>query len=143
MRYIKDLTAEQIEALTNGYKNGKTHNYRNRCRCILLSFQGKTVPELAAFFEVSQVTIYAWYNRWDAAGLEGLPIRPGRGRKRKLDIDNAEHVKEVKKSIKIENRNLNQLKSELETKLDIEISKVTLRRFLKKLVTDTNDFENA
>lgn len=143
MRYIKELTAEQIEELTKGYKQGSTHSYRRRCQCILLSYQGQRVPQLSKHFEVSQISIYKWFNRWEFQGIEGLKIRPGRGRKRKLDIDNTAHVKQVKQSLGKENRNLNQLKSELESSLGLEISKVTLRRFLKKLVTDINDFENA
>ena len=47
------------------------------------------------------------------------------------------------RSLKKENRNLNHLKSELEADLGFTISKISLRRFLKSLVTATNDFENA
>ena len=142
-RYIQNLTEEDKESLINGYKNGTTHNFRIRCQCILLSSQGKSVSELKKTFTISHLTIYNWFNRWESEGLEGLKIRPGRGRKRKLDFDNSNHVKQVKQSLNKENRNLNQLKIDLESSLGLEISKVTLRRFLKKLVTDTNDFENA
>ena len=142
-RYIQNLTAEEISLLNDGFKNGLTHHYRTRCQCILLSFEGNSVADLRQFYEVSQLTIYTWFNRWESQGIEGLQIRPGRGRKRKLDFDNSDHVKEVKQSLKVENRNLNQLKNDLETKLSIEISKSSLRRFLKKLVTDTNDLESA
>jgi len=142
-RYIQNLTVQEIEALNNGYKNGLTHHYRNRCQCILLSFEGNSVSDLCQFYEVSKLTIYAWYNRWENEGIEGLQIRPGRGRKRKLDFDNSDHVKQVKKSLKVENRNLNQLKNDLEAELNLEISKSSLRRFLKRLVTDTNDLDNA
>lgn len=142
-RYIQNLTSTEIEALTDGYKNGLAHHYRNRCQCILLSFEGNSVSDLCQFYEVSQLTIYNWFNRWESQGIEGLKIRSGRGRKRKLDFDNSDHVKQVKKSLKVENRNLNQLKNDLETELKLEISKSSLRRFLKKLVTDTNDLENV
>ena len=47
-----------------------------------------------------------------------------------MDIDNEEHVRRVKQSLKKENRNLNQLKNDLETDLGLVISKVSLRRFL-------------
>lgn len=143
MRYIKDLTAEQIEELTNGYKRGATHTYRTHCQSILLSHQGTSVPEISKRLQVSQTSIYSWFNRWESEGIEGLKIRKGRGRKRKLDIENEAHVKQVKQSLKQENRNLNQLKSELESSLGFPISKVTLRRFLKSLVTDTNDLESV
>jgi transposase len=142
-RYIQNLTEEEKGSLQYGFKNGLTHHYRSRCQCILLSFEGKSVPELCDFYQVSHLTIYNWFNRWESEGLPGLEIRSGRGRKRKLDFDNSDHVKLVQKSLKVENRNLNQLKNDLETKLEFEISKRSLRRFLKRLVTDTNDLESA
>ncbi len=140
-RYIENLTAEQKQYLLEGYKNGRSHDFRLRCHCILLSAQGKSVPELKALFEISHLTVYNWFNRWELEGIEGLKVRSGRGRKRKLDIENEEHVKAVQRSLKRENRNLNQLKLDLESSLDFEISKVTIRRFLKKLDANTNDFQ--
>jgi len=143
MRYIKKLTAEQKEELTNGYKKGLNHPFRIHCRSILLSNSGVSVPEISQRLQVSQTSIYKWFNRWESEGIEGLKIRKGRGRKRKLEIENEDHVKQVKQSLSRENRNLTQLKSELESSLGFPISKVTIRRFLKRLVTDTSDFENA
>ena len=143
MRYIKDLTAKQIEDLTTGYRKGGNHNYRIHCQSILLSNSGLSIPEISKRLEVSQTSLYSWFNRWESEGIEGLKIRKGRGRKRKLDIENEAHREQVKQSLKQENRNLNQLKSELESSLGFSISKMTLRRFLKSLVTDTSDLENV
>lgn len=142
-RYIENLTASQISCLEEGFKTGKTHHYRMRCQCILLSYQGKSVNELSDHFGKSIITIYNWFNRWESEGIQGLEIRNGRGRKRKLDFDNSDHVRQVKKSLEIENRSLKQLQADLETKLGFEISRSSLRRFLKRLVTDTNDLEKA
>ena len=142
-RFIQNLTEEQKASLVEGYKNGSVHHFRIRCQCILQSSQGKTVSELSQLHNVSLLTIYKWFNRWESEGIQGLQIRSGRGRKRKLDFDNSDHVKQVKQSLKKENRNLNQLKADVESSLGFPISKITLRRFLKKLVTDTNDLENA
>lgn len=142
-RYIENLTVEQISSLEDGFKTGKAHHYRMRCQCILLSFRGKSVNELSDHFGKSIITIYNWFNRWESQGIQGLEIREGRGRKRKLDFDNSDHVKQVKQSLKIENRSLKQLQNDLESKLGFEISRSSLRRFLKRLVTDTNDLESA
>jgi transposase len=142
-RYIENLTADQVSALENGFKYGKTHHYRSRCQCILLSYSGKSVPELCEFYQKSHLTIYNWFNRWESEGLSGLEIRSGRGRKRKLDFDNSDHVKLVQQSLRLENRNLKQLQNDLESKLGLELSRSSLRRFLKRLVTDTSDLERA
>lgn len=142
-RHIENLTAEDKEVLREGYKNGEAHHFRKRCHCILLSYEGRTVPELKELFEVRNNTIYEWFDRWEDEGIAGLQIRSGRGRKRKLNFENEYHVEQMQKSLSKENRNLNQLKEDLESKLGYPISKVSLRRFLKKLVTDTSDLENA
>ena len=94
--------------------------------------------ELMDFFQITRVTLTQWFDRYEAEGPKGLKIRPGRGRKRKLDIDNEDHVKEVKSSLKKENRSLKQLRQDLESKYGTPIGDTTLRRFLKDLVTDTD-----
>ncbi|MCP4140329.1 MAG: helix-turn-helix domain-containing protein [Chloroflexi bacterium] len=101
------------------------------------------MDELMDFFDVTRATLTQWFNRYEAQGPKGLEIRPGRGRKRKLDIDNADHVKQIKSNLKKENRNLKQLRQDLESKYDITISDTTLRRFLKVLVTDTDVSDTA
>lgn len=142
-RYIQSLTAEQQSALESGYKYGKTHDFRLRCRCILLSAQGKSVPELKVLLEVSHLSIYQWFNRFESEGVEGLKIRPGRGRKRKLDIDSKDHIDIIKKGLSKENRSVQQLRQDLLNNHQIEVSDSTLRNFLKDLVTDTDDFDSV
>ena len=141
-RYIK-LTSEQKAALELAYKRGQSHDYRRRCQGILLSAQGWSIAQLMEFFDVTRVSITKWFDRYETEGLEGLKTRPGRGRKRKLDIDNAEQVKLVKTSLKQENRNLKQLRQKLESKYGTTIGETTVRRFLKALVTDIDDSDSA
>lgn len=136
-RYIK-LTSEQKAALEYGYKTGHSHDYRSRCHCILLSAEGWTVDQLMDFFKVARLTVYTWFNRYESEGIDGLKIRPGRGRKRKLDVDNEDHVATVKAGLQKENRSLRQLRQELEAKYGITIGDTTLRDFLKVLVSDTD-----
>jgi len=138
-----NLTSQEVDSLEQGFQNGKTHDYRMRCQCILMSFKGKSVPELCEHFGKNHNTIYQWFNRWESEGISGLSIRTGRGRKRKLDFTNSDHIKLVKESLKQENRTVKHLQKDLEVALGFEISKSSLRRFLKKLVTDTNDSENV
>ena len=142
-RYIESLTIEQKEELEQGYKKGATHDFRLRCQSILLSYRGKSVPELQELLGVTYQSLYAWFNRWESEGIEGLKIRPGRGRKPKLSIENIDHVKTVKQALKKENRTLNQLRQDVEAKIGQSISKSTLRSFLKDLITDTAASDSA
>lgn len=137
------ITPEEKVLLETGYKKGSSHDFRTRCHCILLNAQGWSVKELKDFFKVSLLTIYKWINRYKSEGITGLKIRPGRGRKRKLDIDNSDHVDLVKAGLAKENRSIKQLREELESKLGTTLGDTTLRDFLKDLVTDTDDFGSA
>lgn len=137
------LTSEQKVALEKGYKTGQTHDFRKKCHCIILSSQQWTVDSLKDFFEVSKESIYQWLQRYETEGITGLQIRSGRGRKRKLDIDNSTHVELVKEGLAKENRSIRNLRQDLESKLGISIGDTTLRDFLKVLVTDTDDFDTV
>ena len=142
-RYVRISTAAQREALEEGYRNGKTHDFRLRCHCLLLSAQGRSIPELKEFFEVSHLSIYNWFNRFESEGIDGLKIRSGRGRKRKLDIDSKDHITLVKKGLSKENRSVQQLRQDLANNHQIEVCDSTLRNFLKDLVTDIDDSDSA
>lgn len=137
------LTLEQKAALEKGYKTGPSHNFRKKCHCILLNSQQWTVDSLEDFFGVDKQSIYDWLRRYETEGITGLKIRSGRGRKRKLDIDNSTHVELVKDGLAKENRSIRKLRQDLESKLGTTIGDTTLRDFLKVLVTDTADFDTA
>ena len=98
MRFVK-LTEPELTTLQEGHKNGTQFQFRNRCQCLLLSNQGKTVSQLAQFFEVSKITIYSWFDGWEENGIVGLMNKPGRGRKPLLSLQNPRHVKSVKQAV--------------------------------------------
>jgi transposase len=141
-RYI-ELSSEERKELEIAFKTGNSHDFRNRCHCILLSDEKWSVKELKGFFNVTALAVYKWFDRYEAEGLQGLYIRPGRGRKRKLNIDNSIHVEVVKIGLAKENRSIKQLKEELESQLNTTIGNTTLRDFLKVLVSDTEDLDTV
>ena len=55
-----------------------------RARIIALSWDGLTVPAIAAEAGCHQNTVRRWLHRFNAAGLDGLGDRPGAGRKRRI-----------------------------------------------------------
>ena len=105
-----------------------------------MSHQRKTAKELSSVFGVSIYSIREWLKRWEREGIEGLKLKPGRGRKLKLRIENKKHVHTVKELIANEPKNLNRVTTQIEDKLGIGLSKKTLKRFLKNLNTDGNVF---
>ncbi len=81
MRFIRDLNVDTAKLLQRIYKHSVHPQVRQRAHCILLSYKGKTIPELISIFQVSRNTIYNWMNDWEDNRLIGLYNRTGQGRK--------------------------------------------------------------
>jgi transposase len=77
MRFIHSLVPETIERLEQIYTHHLSPRTRQRAQCILLSHDGYSVPELAEIFRVHHVTIYNWFNAWEARQFDGLSDLPG------------------------------------------------------------------
>lgn len=137
MRFVK-LSAAELLTLQEGHKNGSQFQFRNRCQCLVFSHQGKTVSELAQFFEVNPITIYGWFDRFEQRGIAGLRNKPGRGRKPILSLQNPQHIESVKTAVKKNAQSVKAMVAELETALDTAMSVDTLKRFLKNLVSTTH-----
>jgi len=134
MRFIK-LTEAELITLQEGHKNGAQFQFRNRCQCLVLSSQGMPVSQLTTLFDVSDITIYSWFDRWEKVGLSGLMNKPGRGRKPILSLQNTDHVKSVKAAIKKNPQSVKAVVAQLEIVLDEKMSVDTVKRFLKNLTT--------
>lgn len=67
MKHIKVLELSEADRLKleKGYHNGLTHNYRIRCKSILLRSSGKSASEI---FDVTIPTVYAWIKRYKENG---------------------------------------------------------------------------
>jgi transposase len=84
MRFVKNLCWLEIRLLHRIYKNSMKHHVRQRAHCILLSYQGTEVAELASILDKTERTIYTWLNQWETHHFAGLYDKKGRGRKPKL-----------------------------------------------------------
>jgi len=134
MRFIK-LSEPEITTLQEGHKNGSQFQFRNRCFCLILSGQGKTVRELTQFFEVSGITVYSWFDAWETNGICGLMNQKGQGRKPILSLQNKEQVAKVKALIAKNPQSVKSVVAELEPQLQVKMHPETLKRFLKNLVS--------
>lgn len=130
-KYIEELTVEQKSSLEKGYKTGKSHVFRRKCQCILKSNEGQKASELSALFDVTTRTIYQWFSDWESHGIEGLKLKPGRGRPVILSPTNKTHVNTVKTLIENTPKSSKQVVEQVEDLLELKLSKKTLKRFLK------------
>ena len=132
MRFVK-LSKPEIVTLQEGHKNGSQFQFRNRCFCLMLSSQGKTVTEVAQFFEVSRITIYSWFDAWEQHGIVGLMNQKGQGRKPILSLQNPQHIAQVKALVAKNPQSVKSVVAEIEPALGLQMHPETLKRFLKNL----------
>jgi len=97
MKYIA-LNHQIIEALQTIVKIDTRHKSRARAQAFLLNAQGIKIPEIAKIIDVSQRTLYRWFDRFDNKNLNSIHELAGRGRKPLLNMQ--EHAQSVKVHIK-------------------------------------------
>lgn len=134
---VVELKAKERKALEEGFRTGKSHAYRKNCQLVLLKSEGRTSKEVGGILQMNAVTVNNWLDRYEAEGIEGLRVKPGRGRKQVLDPE-ADKEK-VRKVVENERQRLKQAKLILEQDLEKKFSLKTLKRFLKKVAADTKE----
>lgn len=139
-----ELSGAQREELESGYRNGQGHAFRQRCRMVLLKFQGMPSREISPIVGIkSQNQINHWvkcYQEYYAElGINALRNEPGQGRKPILDP--VKDQDKVREAVKAERQRLSQAKRLLEEQTGKTFHLKTLKRFLKNLSADTNAFD--
>lgn len=137
-RYIR-LNGDQRQSLESGYRSGKGPAFRQRCRYVLLSDRGYDAVQIAEVFGTTRQAVYRWFTRFEKEGIDGLRTRARKGAPPKLEITNERTVQTVRNLIESEPRNLNAVVARVEQELGVKLSRRTLNRFLKNLITDGND----
>jgi len=98
------------------------------------------VAALTALLEVSRLTVYAWFTRWETGGLAGLANASGQGRPPVLtEADRPA----VQAAVQANRQQLKEVTAVLRQELDKEFSPQTLKRFLKSLVAPGGDSATA
>src|ERR1041384_3387394 len=84
VRFIQNLSPETRSLLHRIYQESQHHRVRQRAHCILLSYQGINTTALMAIFSVDRITIYNWFEAWEAQHFAGLYDKKRCGRPPKL-----------------------------------------------------------
>jgi transposase len=132
MRYISSLDSLEKLTLEEGFRNHTKHHFRSRCKSILMSDEGFSVPEIARFFKVRTRTIHTWFDRWESFGVSGLTILPGRGRRTVLNEVSSDEISIIEKAVSEHPQNLGGVCKHLQEQLGLSVTKKMLQRFLKK-----------
>ena len=136
---IIELTNEQRQALENGYRNGSTHAYRQRCQMVLLKSEKRSSVAITKILGGCEMSVNNWLRRYQVEGIAGLKTRPGRGRRAILQTES--DLAQVTEAVKKSRQRLSLAKAELEKGLGKTFSTTTLKRFLKKTLVASNALE--
>ncbi|MDR2037202.1 MAG: helix-turn-helix domain-containing protein [Bacteroidales bacterium] len=127
------MTDKQRLQLENGFRKGKSHSFRIRCRAILLKSQGLTSKEVGSQTEMTHISVNSWIKRFESEGIHGLETRPGRGRKPIMDCSDEETVR---KAIEEDRQSVKMAKEAWRQASGKEASESTFRAFLSALARD-------
>ncbi len=131
-----NLTDVQRAELEDGYRQGATHVFRQRCHMVLLKADTRTSAEVAEIVGVCAQTVNGWLWRYKQTGIKGLATQPGQGRRSILR--EAEDAAAVRVAVAEHRQRLALARAELEERIGKRFSEKTLRRFLKNLAADIN-----
>jgi transposase len=130
MRFVEDISQETISILQRIYKQSKHHRVRQRAHCILLSFHGSNTTQLMKIFQVDRITIYHWFDAWEACHLVGLYDKAKKGRPQKCTPEQKEYIRQWAKESP---KNLNKIGALVAEHFHMRLSKQTLKRILKSM----------
>jgi len=129
VRFIQDVSPETCSLLHRLYKESQHHRVRQRAHCILLSLQGINTTALRAIFSVDRITLYNWFDAWEAHHFAGLYDKKRCGRPPKLTADEQakaqpyleQHPRDIRKVVHL-----------LEQDTSKRVSTKTIKRLVKK-----------
>lgn len=104
---------------------------------ILLKSEDRTSADVAEILGCCEISVNNWQKRYEMKGIKGLKTRAGRGRPPILSQQNAEHLRKVRAEIERHPNSVKTVVAALEKDLDLPMHPETLKRFLKKMVTDS------
>jgi transposase len=81
------LSDEAVQQLERAMHNDGRVEVVQRATALRQLHQGSSPQAVAEMFAVSASTIYHWWERWQAGGVEALSQRPRQGRPPKADAD--------------------------------------------------------
>lgn len=130
---VIQLTDEQRLQLEEGFRQGKSHAYRMRCRTILLKAKGLTSKEVGVQTEQTHISVNSWVKRFETEGIKGLETRPGRGRKPIMDNSDEDAVRIA---IEKDRQSVMKAKEAWQQASGKKASESTFRAFLSALARD-------
>ncbi len=83
MLQLTDTERDELQGLM---RRAKDPHVRIKATALWNLAQGKTRREVAGFLGTTVLSVTNWTKRYEAEGVAGLAIRPGRGRRSRADL---------------------------------------------------------
>ncbi len=80
-----EISSQDIPVLHDAMHHAPRAHIRRKATALWNLAQGRTPREVAAFLDVSLVSLRAWVRRFRAEGISGFAVKEGRGRPRVAD----------------------------------------------------------
>jgi len=135
-RHIQLTDAEQL-TLQEGVKNHAKHEFRRAAQALLWNHKGWVLKTIATALEVCPQTVSNWLTAFEQQGLAGIMRQKGQGRKPMLSLTNESHQQALKKAVAAHYQDAGRIQAELQITLGRPMSRDTVKRFLKKMITPT------
>ena len=128
MIFIREINPLSLKLLERIYHQSRHHQVRQRAHCLILASQGMKIKELIKIFQVSNKTLYNWFNRWESSGIIGLYNQAERGCKPTFNSAQKEKIRDWTKQ---EPRQLKQVVQKVKKEWGIRVSTKTIQRIIK------------
>lgn len=90
VKQLKNYTTEQVEAL---FESDENNIVGVKLYAIIQLTRGYSTRKLEEFYRVTHKQICNWADRFDSEGIDGLRMKPGRGRHPLISNEQKEQVK--------------------------------------------------
>jgi len=84
------MNEQQRRELEHVARCGQPAYIRRKALVLLNLGEGRSITEVAGIFRVSRPSVYQWRRRYREEGIDGLRVRPGRGRKPTANLEELE-----------------------------------------------------
>lgn len=84
-RFVRPLAAEERDTLTATYRTSPDPTLVRRCHAVLLSADGKPIPEIAQILRADSSVVHRWLDRFEDGGVDALRTTWSDGRAPRWD----------------------------------------------------------
>jgi transposase len=138
LRFVRTPTQHEHDELQRMTQQ-EVGRVAERARIVLLSSRSFSVPDLCEIFEMTDDTLYKWFDRFDDDGPDGLFDLPRSGRPPELDQQAEQEIERVLEGSPLDEGyafttwTVPLLNEHLRQRLGLEVSDETVRRALRRL----------